>query len=68
MSVDTKNALRHSLCLANLSAMQGAKWGRLDTRQALRPGPGQPQNSPKKARGVSAIDLLHSPPLYPARL
>ena len=38
MSVDTKHALRHVLCLANPSALQGARWGgaRLDLRQALR--------------------------------
>ncbi len=38
MSVDTKDALRHVLCLANLSAMQGAKWGEasVDTKDALR--------------------------------
>ena len=37
MSVDTKMSLRTSLCLANPSALHGARWKRLDTRQALRP-------------------------------
>ena len=38
MSVDTKQALRLVLCLANPSAMQGARWGEasVDTKQALR--------------------------------
>ena len=39
MSVDTEQALRLVLCLANPSRMQAARWGeaRLDTKQALRP-------------------------------
>ena len=32
MSVDTKMSLRTSLCLANPSAMQGARWERLETK------------------------------------
>jgi len=37
MSVDTKMSLRTSLCLANPSRMQAARWMRPDTKQALRP-------------------------------
>ena len=38
MSVDTEQALRLVLCLANPSRMQAARWGeaRLDSNQALR--------------------------------
>ena len=38
MSVDSKQALRLVLCLANPSALQGARWGgaSVDTKQALR--------------------------------
>ena len=45
MSVDTKNALRHSLCLANLSRLQAAKWERLDMEHALRHVPCLPNPS-----------------------
>ena len=39
MSVDTQQALRLVSCLANPSAMQGARWGEasVDKKQALRP-------------------------------
>ena len=36
MSEDLKHALRHVLCLTNPSAMQGARWERLDMSHALR--------------------------------
>ena len=36
MSVDTKHALRHVLCLANPSRMQAARWESVDTKHALR--------------------------------
>jgi hypothetical protein len=36
MSVDMRHALRHVECLANPSAMQGARWGSVDMRHALR--------------------------------
>ena len=49
MSVDTKHALRHVLCLANPSRMQAARWERPDTEQALRPVPCLPNPSRMQA-------------------
>ena len=36
MRLDSKHALRHVLCLPNLSAMQGAKWESVDTKRKNR--------------------------------